>query len=184
MAVRGMRERIQAEREHEADEQSPRPTAQRSNLMEKAHVGNRSVTAGYEIRALPVKPWALRIADSSPLLIGLVRALASRRAVRWAIIAALFRPRLFDRPTARVPTDPSLELTHSRRRVKISGDNLPPQLARGLSSIYLVSGDEPLLVNEAADAVRARARAEGFTERELHVVERGFDWQALLAESR
>lgn len=68
--------------------------------------------------------------------------------------------------------------------MKISGDSLPPQLARGLSSTYLISGDEPLLVNEAADAVRARARSEGFTERELHVIERGFDWQALLADSR
>lgn len=68
--------------------------------------------------------------------------------------------------------------------MKIPGDSLPPQLARGLSSIYLVSGDEPLLVNEAADAIRARARNEGFTERDLHVVERGFDWQALLGDSR
>lgn len=68
--------------------------------------------------------------------------------------------------------------------MKIPGDSLPPQLARGLSSIYLVAGDEPLLVNEAADAIRARARADGFTERDLHVVERGFDWQALLADSR
>ncbi len=47
-----------------------------------------------------------------------------------------------------------------------------------------MSGDEPLLVNEAADAIRARARAEGFTERELHVTDRGFDWQSLFAESR
>ncbi len=68
--------------------------------------------------------------------------------------------------------------------MKISGDNLASSLARGLSPIYLVSGDEPLLVNEAADAVRARARAEGYTERDLHVVERGFDWNALLADSR
>jgi DNA polymerase-3 subunit delta len=68
--------------------------------------------------------------------------------------------------------------------VKISGDNLAGNLSRQLAPIYLISGDEPLLVNEAADAVRARARAAGFTERELHVVERGFDWQALLAESR
>ncbi|HWK73198.1 MAG TPA: DNA polymerase III subunit delta [Povalibacter sp.] len=68
--------------------------------------------------------------------------------------------------------------------MKISGDNLAASLARGLSPIYLVSGDEPLLVNEAADAIRARARAEGYTERDLHVVERGFDWNALLADSR
>jgi DNA polymerase-3 subunit delta len=68
--------------------------------------------------------------------------------------------------------------------VKISGDNLPSSLVRTLSSTYLVSGDEPLLVSEAADAIRGRARAQGFTEREVHVVERGFDWQALLASSR
>jgi DNA polymerase-3 subunit delta len=68
--------------------------------------------------------------------------------------------------------------------VKISGDNLASALTRGLAPVYLISGDEPLLVNEAADAVRARARAEGFTERDLHVVERGFDWNALLADSR
>ncbi len=68
--------------------------------------------------------------------------------------------------------------------MKIPGDSLAPQLARGLNSIYLISGDEPLLVNEAADAVRARARSEGFTERDLHVVERGFDWSGLLNDSR
>jgi DNA polymerase-3 subunit delta len=68
--------------------------------------------------------------------------------------------------------------------MKINGDNLTGQLARGLAPIYLISGDEPLLVNEAADAIRARARAQGFDERELHVIERGFDWNSLLAGSR
>jgi DNA polymerase-3 subunit delta len=68
--------------------------------------------------------------------------------------------------------------------VKLSGDNLAASLTRQLQTIYLVSGDEPLLVNEAADAIRAKARSQGFVERELHVVERGFDWQSLLAGSR
>lgn len=68
--------------------------------------------------------------------------------------------------------------------MKISGDNLASSLARQLQTIYLVSGDEPLLVNEAADAIRATARKQGFEERELHVVERGFDWQGLIANSR
>jgi DNA polymerase III subunit delta len=68
--------------------------------------------------------------------------------------------------------------------VKLSGDNLAPALARQLAPIYLVSGDEPLLLDEAADAIRARARSAGFTERQLHVVERGFDWDALLADSK
>lgn len=68
--------------------------------------------------------------------------------------------------------------------MKISGDNLAASLVRQLQAIYLVSGDEPLLVNEATDAIRAKARAEGYTERDLHFVERGFDWQGLLAQSR
>lgn len=68
--------------------------------------------------------------------------------------------------------------------MKVNGDHLAGQLSRSLAPIYLVAGDEPLLVNEAADAIRARARTDGFAEREWHIVERGFDWQALLAESR
>jgi DNA polymerase III subunit delta len=68
--------------------------------------------------------------------------------------------------------------------LKISGDNLAASVARQLGCIYLISGDEPLLVDEAADTVRAAARAQGFTERALHVIERGFDWSALRAESR
>jgi len=41
-----------------------------------------------------------------------------------------------------------------------------------------------LLVMEACDDIRSRARAAGYTEREVHFVERGFDWQALLTGSR
>ncbi len=65
--------------------------------------------------------------------------------------------------------------------MKLSLDSLPRHLAREMSPVYLVSGDEPLLCGEAVDAVRARARAAGFTEREMHVVERGTDWDAVRA---
>jgi DNA polymerase-3 subunit delta len=47
-----------------------------------------------------------------------------------------------------------------------------------------VSGDDPLLVGEACDAFRAKARGAGYTERELHFVERGFDWAAMRDASR
>jgi DNA polymerase-3 subunit delta len=67
--------------------------------------------------------------------------------------------------------------------VKVSGDNFTATLARGLKHIYLIAGDEVLLVNEAADAIRVKARSEGFTERELHFVERSFDWAELRASS-
>ncbi|MFC4250963.1 DNA polymerase III subunit delta [Sinimarinibacterium flocculans] len=59
----------------------------------------------------------------------------------------------------------------------------PPQLSSHLASklapVYLVAGDEPLLIQEALDAIRAKARAEGYSEREVLDVERGFDWQRL-----
>jgi DNA polymerase III subunit delta len=68
--------------------------------------------------------------------------------------------------------------------LKLSLDSLARQLAQQLSPAYLISGDEPLLAGEAADAVRARARALGFTEREVHVLDRGTDWDALKAAAR
>jgi DNA polymerase III subunit delta len=61
--------------------------------------------------------------------------------------------------------------------LKLTSDSLAPQLAQQLRPVYLVSGDEPLLVAEAADAVRARARAAGFSEREVHFIERAGDWE-------
>ncbi len=50
--------------------------------------------------------------------------------------------------------------------------------------MYLIAGDEPLLVAEACDSVRAGARQVGYGDREVHFVERGFDWAALLAGAR
>ena len=59
--------------------------------------------------------------------------------------------------------------------MKLNPDSLQTHLEQKLLPAYLVSGDEPLLTGEAADAVRARARADGFTERESHFLERGSD---------
>jgi len=64
--------------------------------------------------------------------------------------------------------------------LKLTADALAAHLARELLPAYLVSGDEPLLVAEAVDAVRARARAAGFSERDTHFIERGADWDAVL----
>lgn len=61
----------------------------------------------------------------------------------------------------------------------IKADQLEGQLARGLAPVYVIHGDEPLLSLEAADSIRSRARANGYTEREVHQVERGYDWSRL-----
>jgi len=63
--------------------------------------------------------------------------------------------------------------------VKISANQLVPQLKKSLLPCYLVCGDEPLLVQESLDAVRAAARAQGFGSRELLVQSAGFDWGEL-----
>jgi DNA polymerase III subunit delta len=68
--------------------------------------------------------------------------------------------------------------------LKLTTDSLAAHLAEHLLPVYLVSGDEPLLVAEAADAVRARARAAGFSERETHFLERGADWDAVAGSAR
>jgi DNA polymerase-3 subunit delta len=67
--------------------------------------------------------------------------------------------------------------------VKVSPERLGAELRKSLRSVYLVAGDEPLLKSEAADSIRLAAREAGYSERELHVAERGFDWDALLASS-
>jgi DNA polymerase-3 subunit delta len=63
--------------------------------------------------------------------------------------------------------------------MKTNPEQVDAQLRRGLAPAYLVSGDEPLRVGEAADAIRAAARAAGYEQREVHFVERGFSWEAL-----
>lgn len=68
--------------------------------------------------------------------------------------------------------------------MKLSTENLSSHLQRPLLPAYLISGDEPLLAAEAADAIRAKARASGFTERQVFFAERGFDWNALRMESQ
>ena len=59
---------------------------------------------------------------------------------------------------------------------------LGAHLQKGLRSLYTLYGDEALLIQEAADAIRAAARAQGYTERTVHTVAGAhFDWSEVLA---
>ena len=49
-----------------------------------------------------------------------------------------------------------------------------------LAPVYLITGDEPLQKLESIDLIRQAARQQGFDERTVFEVERGFDWQSLL----
>ncbi len=67
--------------------------------------------------------------------------------------------------------------------MKLTFDTLRSHLAGEPARAYLVSGDEALLVAEAADAIRARVRRAGFEEREVHFIERVADWEDVRASS-
>ncbi|MCC6915761.1 DNA polymerase III subunit delta [Nitrosomonas sp.] len=48
-----------------------------------------------------------------------------------------------------------------------------------LAPLYVVSGDELLLVTETVDRIRAHAKQQGYTEREIFTVDQRFDWANL-----
>ncbi len=69
--------------------------------------------------------------------------------------------------------------------MQVRADQLAQHLARGMRPLYTVWGDEPLLAQEAGDAIRAAARASGCSERQVHTVSGAhFDWSSLLGASQ
>jgi DNA polymerase-3 subunit delta len=63
--------------------------------------------------------------------------------------------------------------------MRLRGEQLAGHLAKTLAPVYAILGDEPLLVLEAADAVRTAARKQGYAEREVYEPGRSFDWSEL-----
>lgn len=65
--------------------------------------------------------------------------------------------------------------------MKLRGEQLDGTLKRSLATLWLVSGDEPLLTDEAAAQIRAAARAQGYAERQSWQAETHFNWREWLA---
>lgn len=65
--------------------------------------------------------------------------------------------------------------------MRLRFEHLERHLEGPLAPVYVVSGDEPLQLAEAADAIRAAARRQGFGERQVMHVGAGFDWNGLAA---
>lgn len=61
--------------------------------------------------------------------------------------------------------------------MKIKAEELARSLKAGNSNLVWLSGDEPLLMQEAADQARAHFRKQGFSERDIFSIDRSFDWQ-------
>ncbi len=69
--------------------------------------------------------------------------------------------------------------------MQVRPEQLADHLARGLGNVYTVHGDEPLRAQEAADAIRAAARAAGSSERKVFVVSGAhFDWSGVIGASQ
>ena len=66
--------------------------------------------------------------------------------------------------------------------MKLTAENLSRHLGERLLPVYVVSGDEPLLATEALDAIRARAREQGFDERvQVYIDKSASVWEGALA---
>jgi DNA polymerase III subunit delta len=68
--------------------------------------------------------------------------------------------------------------------MNITSEDLPRHLANGLKPLYVVYGDAMLLAIEAADSIRAAARAAGYTERETFIADQYFKWGELRDSAR
>ena len=63
--------------------------------------------------------------------------------------------------------------------MRLAQAQLETHLAKGLQSLYVLVGDEPLAQRECLDAIRVAARKQGFDERTSLTVERYFNWQQI-----
>lgn len=63
--------------------------------------------------------------------------------------------------------------------MRISSEDLPRHLSKGLGLLYVIHGEALLLAIEAADAIRSAAREAGYTEREVIIAEQHFKWAEL-----
>jgi DNA polymerase-3 subunit delta len=64
--------------------------------------------------------------------------------------------------------------------MKLAPAQLAKHLQGSLAPVYVISGDDPLLAQEAADAIRLAARQQGFDERQVFSADANFDWGTLL----
>lgn len=63
--------------------------------------------------------------------------------------------------------------------MKLYYNQLAKDLKQALRPVYLLSGDEPLQMMEAGDLICKAAKNADFSEKEVHHVDRGFDWAEL-----
>lgn len=69
--------------------------------------------------------------------------------------------------------------------MQLRAEQLTAHLSKGCKALYTLHGDDPLLMQEAGDAIRAAARAQGCAERDVFTVSGAhFDWSAVLGAAQ
>ena len=68
--------------------------------------------------------------------------------------------------------------------MKIKAEQLEQTINKELHPIYIISGDEPLLIQEASDSIRKLLPSKGIDERLRFVADAQFDWQEVLQENQ
>ena len=68
--------------------------------------------------------------------------------------------------------------------MQLRPDALDAHVSKPLAPLYVIASDEHLLAIEAADKIRKAARTQGFSEREVMTVERGFKWSDLMVANQ
>lgn len=64
--------------------------------------------------------------------------------------------------------------------MKIRPEHLNQQLSKNIAPVFLITGDELLIVEECGDTIRSHLKKNDFNEREVLHVETGFKWEYLL----
>lgn len=67
--------------------------------------------------------------------------------------------------------------------MKLYFNQLKQHLEKQLLPVYFISGDEPFQQDESVRLIREAAKAQGYTEREVHHIDRSFDWDELVRAS-
>lgn len=67
--------------------------------------------------------------------------------------------------------------------MRIQANQLEGRLQQQLAPVYVLSGDEPLQLGEAADRVRTAARGAGYATRQIIDAGAHFDWNELAQEA-
>jgi len=65
----------------------------------------------------------------------------------------------------------------------LKAEQLPQALTKSLAPLYFLSGDEPLQIGEATDAIRSAAKQAGYENREILNVDASFSWSSLAQEA-